>query len=167
MPSASLRAMSRPTRAATPANPTKSPVSRRASKWSATPSARYATAPMRGTVAISRPASELEMRCSAWASSSHGTHSSTAVYRSTHGQLRSMRRSSPLRSANGRSRSAAGAVRSRTSAAGGSSRTAMRMNRYGMPQITHSAMNSSQPLRDTRGILPSTSPSSYRERPPW
>ena len=79
MPSTSLPAMSRPTRAATPANPTKSPVSRRASKWSATPRARYSTAPMSGTMAISRPASELEMRCSACASSSHGMQSSTAV----------------------------------------------------------------------------------------
>ena len=79
MPRASLLAMSSPTRAATPANPTKSPVSRRASKWSATPNARYATAPISGTVAISSPASELEMRSSACARSSQGTHSSIIV----------------------------------------------------------------------------------------
>ena len=147
--------MSRPTRAATPANPMKSPASRRASKWSATPNARYEHGADQRHRRDQQPGQRAgDALLGVGQQQPRDAELDDGVQEHPRPAARSRRRISPRRSANGRSRSAAGAVRRKTSAGGGSSRTATRMKRYGMPQITHSVMNSSQPLRDT-GVLPS------------
>ena len=108
------------------------------------------TTPTSGTDATSRPASELDSRRSASESRSHGIASSATV-NSTMGRQRGRRarRLTPERSTKGRSTAAPIAVRRKTRVAGVSSRTATLMSRYGIPQITHSARNNSQPRRVT------------------
>src|SRR5713226_3405354 len=56
-------------------------------------------------------------------------------------------RNSPRRAATGRRTAAAMPTRANTTTVGSSSRTAILMNRYGIPQIIDIAVNSSQPLR--------------------
>jgi len=89
------------------------------------------------------------MRSSAWKSRTQGTAISTSAYASTHRHCARIPSRSPWRKAKGAIRRAAGAVRKKTSAGAESSSTAMRMNRYGMPQMMHRAMKSTQPLRVT------------------
>ena len=87
---------------------------------------------------------------SALASSRPGECSSIAAKTTIGTPVRRARpRSSPRQAAIGSSRSAAIAVRPNTSTAGVTSRTATRISRYGIAQMTHIAPNSSHPRRVT------------------
>ena len=89
------------------------------------------------------------MCCSALESSSHGAATSTAAKARSGTHLRRAARSPSRDRANGRRISAATPVRKNTNVGGESSPTAIRMKRYGMPQITHMAANSNRPRRLT------------------
>ena len=104
--------------------------------------------PTNGTAATRRPASELEIRCSAVDTISQGIPISRAVNAISGAQRAAKPRSSPRASAIGIRISAPPATLANTRPTGGSSVTAMRMNRYGMPQMTHMAANRSRALRD-------------------
>ena len=108
---------------------------------------RDSSTPNNGTAATSKPASALDKCCSALVSNHHGNATSIAVYASSGRQCATSGRSSRRRAASGTSRSAASPVRRKTSSTGASSRTATRIIRYGMPQITHIAAKSSAPRR--------------------
>ncbi len=101
-----------------------------------------------GTDASSSPVSELEIRVSAAASSTHGIAISIAAKARMGIQCGSNGRSSFRATAIGSRIAAAIPVRARTSTAGLMSSTATLIRRYGIPQITHMAANSSQPRRD-------------------
>ena len=119
---------------ATPTMPMSMPSRPTGPKRSAPPVTRAIPAPTNGTPAISRPASELEMCCSADPSATHGMAISTAANATTQRQRTRTWRRSVRAMAIGRRMMAAMAVRPRTSVAGVISVTAIRMNRYGMPR---------------------------------
>ena len=98
-------------------------------------------APTSGTPAIRRPASELEMCCSAEPSATHGMAISTAAKATTQRHRPSTWRRSVRTSAIGNRTAAAMTVRPSTRVAGVISATAIRMNRYGMPQMTDMRAN--------------------------
>ena len=106
------------------------------------PSSRVTTAPTIGTVASRSPASPLEIRSSAWVSSSHGPAISSSANTSTQGHARRAGPSTRERSAIGSSTRAPTAVRASTTVAGSSWSTAILMKRYGVPQMTPIAANS-------------------------
>ena len=86
--------------------------------------------------------------------SSQGIVTSITVKTSTPRHRGRIGRSSPRHAASGTRIRQASPVRRKTSVAGVSSRTATRMSRYGIPQITHIAPKSSQPRRVTGRGLP-------------
>ena len=90
---------------------------------------RPKTTPSSGTVATSRPVRELDRRSSAYVRRKNGPATSTAAKTSSHGQRASIGRSMPRPAAIGTSRSAASAVRPKTTAAGERSSTATLMKR--------------------------------------
>ena len=112
---------------------------------SRSPVVRAITAPTSGTAAMSSAVNELEMCCSAVPSKTHGIAISIAANTSSGTQWPFNGRSSPRAAAMGNSSSAAIVVRPSTSTAGLRSRTATRIRRYGMPQITDIAANRSSP----------------------
>jgi hypothetical protein len=85
--------------------------------------------PTSGTADISRPASELEICCSAVEIESQGMPISIRANMTRGLHLSKRSRNPPRRTASGISTRAATAVRRNTSIAGVSSLTAMRMNR--------------------------------------
>jgi len=93
-------------------------------------------------------ASELETFCSAEPSSTHGIAISMRANAASQRQRARIGRRSTRRSANGNRIAAAMPVRANTRNAGDTSATAIRMNRYGMPQITDIRANrtSGRPL---------------------
>src|SRR5438445_4472181 len=139
--------MSKPTIAATPASPTRSPAQRPPPWRSRSPVKVVTTAPTRGTPAIRSPVRELVSLVSAFARSSQGSEISIAVKTRSAGQWRRSIRSSRLHAAIGSSSADAITVIATTSVTGLRSRTATRISRYGIPQITHIAANSSAPRR--------------------
>jgi hypothetical protein len=139
--------------AATPRIPTSNPAQRRAPWRSRSPVRVVTTAPTRGTAAIKRPVRELVSRVSACESRSHGTAISMMVKASSGRTRRARGRNSSRITAIGTSSTAAIPVRAKTSVTGVSSRTATRIRRYGMPQITHIAAKSSQPRRVIASLL--------------
>ncbi len=118
------------------------------------PSEVAITTPTSGTAEIKRPASELVILCSALASISHGTPISTAASAASGIQLLSTPRSSPRATTIGSKMRAPIEVRAKTSTTGDRSLTAIRMNRYGMPQITLMATNSKRPRLVTQSLTP-------------
>ena len=94
---------------------------------------------------MSSAVNELEMCCSAVPSKTHGIAISIAANTSSGTQWPFNGRSSPRAAAMGNSSAAAIVVRPSTSTAGLRSRTATRIRRYGMPQITDIAANRSSP----------------------
>ncbi len=84
---------------------------------------------MIGTAASSRPASALEMRTSAWPSSTQGMPISRTAKMAAGRQWRRAGLSAPVCRANGRSTTSASAVRPSTMAAGGTSATVILMKR--------------------------------------
>ena len=94
---------------------------------------------------MSSPVSELESRCSATPSSSHGIMISTTAKATSGRQADSTAPSRPLARATGSSSTLASAVRARTSVLGEISSTATLISRYGMPQITPIARKRTQP----------------------
>ena len=114
---------------------------------SAPPVARAIDAPTSGTPAISRPASELEIRCSADPSATHGIAISTAANATTQRHRARTGRRSVRTAAIGSRIAAAIAVRPSTSVAGVISVTATAMNRYGIPQITDMSPNRTRARR--------------------
>jgi len=103
--------------------------------------------PTNGTAEISRPARELDICFSAVEMDSQGTPISMSANIARGRHLSKRFRKPPRRMAIGNSTMAAIAVRRNTSVAGVSSWTAMRMNRYGIPQITHIATKRRRPRR--------------------
>ena len=105
------------------------------------------TAPTSGTAAIRRPVNELVSSVSARARKNHGITISITAKMRIGSHRRASGRRSPRRAAIGSSTSAAIIVRLKPSVTGSSSRTATRIKRYGIPQITHIAAKSSSPRR--------------------
>src|SRR4051812_7665324 len=129
------------------------PSHRRPPSRSRSPVSVTIRAPTSGTAATRSPVNELDSFVSARASSTQGIATSIAVYASSGRQRGTSGRSSARYAAIGASSSAAIAVRKKTSVTGASSRTATRIIRYGMPQITHIAAKSTAPRRLTRALL--------------
>jgi hypothetical protein len=108
--------------------------------------------PTKGVAAISSAASELETRRSALERRIHGIAISIIANARSGAQRRSTGTSSSRAAASGSSGSAAAPERTKTSIAGDTSRTATRIRRYGIPQITHIAPKSSHPRRVTSSV---------------
>ena len=100
---------------------------------------------------MSSPVSELDSRCSATPSSSHGIMISTTANATSGRQAVSTAPSRPRASATGSSSALARTVRASTSVLGEISSTATLISRYGTPQITPIATKRTQPrlLTDT------------------
>lgn len=118
------------------------------------PSEVAITTPTSGTADTSRPASELVILCSALVSITQGTPISTAAKANSGIQLLNRPRSSRRATTIGSRISAPIAVRAKTSTTGDRSLTAIRMNRYGRPQITLIATNSKRPRLVTPSLTP-------------
>ena len=138
-----------PTIAPTPTRPINSPSRPNPVIRSAPPVASARAVPTRGTPAMSRPVSELDRCCSADPSITHGIAISTTAKATSQRQRARIGRMSTRRSAIGSRMAVASPVRRRTSRAGEISATAIRMNRYGIPQITDISANRTSPRRVT------------------
>ncbi len=114
----SVAPKSAPTMSATPATPMSMPSRPTGPNRSAPPVASAIAAPTNGTPAISRPASELEMCCSAEPSATHGMAISTAAKATTQRHRPRTWRRSVRTSAIGSRMAAAMTVRPRTSVGG-------------------------------------------------
>ena len=110
---------------------------------------RAMATPTSGTAATSSPASELDSLVSARESNSHGRATSTRVNSRSGPHRENAGMSAPRCQAIGSKIAAPIPVRAKTRAVGGTSRTATRISKYGIPQITHIAANSNQLRRDT------------------
>ena len=137
--------------AATPTSPSSRPAMFGRPICSRRPNAAAATQVTSGTAEMRRPASELEMCCSAFESINQGMPISIAANATSGSHNLSRGRTWPRASAMGSKTRAPTAVRANTSTTGGSSLTAMRMKRYGMPQMTHIAMKRRRARRDMNG----------------
>ena len=126
------------------------------------PSPRAITAATIGTPATNRAASDDEIRVSAQPSIKKGTAISITAKTTTHPSTGRNAGNRPRVAATGRSTAAARATRPHTTTLGLRSSTAILMNRYGKPQITDSARNSTQPRRDTWPPPPTTGRSGCR-----
>src|SRR5215213_1226819 len=157
-------ATSIPSRATTPPKPRSSPTSRSPAGRSAGDSRVEISATISGMLEIRMAASDEATCCSPVAMSTNGSATSQAAYARTAGQWPLSPRSEPRRQAAGSSSIAPRATRDQATNPGGTpASTATLMKKYGTPQTTETAPNSSQ-ARALTGAL--SGPPTSRMRPP-
>lgn len=141
-------ATSIPTSATTPPKPMSRPSARSRVGRSLWSKRRARTAPIRGTEATTIAASDEDTRCSPKAMAGNGMVTSTIAYRASQRRYRRIGPSTPARQPSSRSTTAPSVIRPQASVNGViPPRTAMRTNRYGMPQMTEAAANAPQARR--------------------
>jgi hypothetical protein len=139
--------------------PSAMPASRIGRSALRSPSANAASAPKIGTDEMMSAARPEAMCCSAVVSRIHGIAISSTAKATIGRQCASAGRIPSARFARYSNTTAASEVRPNTTTAGSSSSTATRMKKYGTPQMSAIAQNSTHPRRVTRA--------SCRVEPTW